>query len=238
MNDNPNIGDGGDNPAMDNNAPSSPMPLGNENGPDNPEPMNEPPMDEPESPMMDQGDGMDDNTSMGGEQDEEMKETDTKKEIQQLTGKLTQKLREYNQQENDPDLNKYVAGMVVSQAVKPLDDDDRSKVLRKINNGEYDDNQAVEEPEGMGDEPDMGDSPMAANNAPTEDIPQSGNEPPVNKPVMDKPNPMRNESKMIDEIFGDIMNGKEKEDNAIPLEDPETMRTSYRKYPFSAPKMK
>lgn len=62
-------------------------------------------------------------------------ESDPKRYIQQLTGKLSQKLRDYNESlgETDADLNKYVAGMIVKQAVKGLDDNDKKEIIHKIN---------------------------------------------------------------------------------------------------------
>lgn len=75
----------------------------------------------------------------GVEADEE---NDPKRYIQQLTGKLSQKLRDYNETLGTPDvdLNKYVAGMVVKQAVNGLDDTERGEIIKKINTDESDDN--------------------------------------------------------------------------------------------------
>lgn len=69
------------------------------------------------------------------------KETDPKKYIQQLSGKLSQELRSYNQDQNTPDtdLNKYVAGMVIPQATKAMTNDDKKDVIDKINKGVTDD---------------------------------------------------------------------------------------------------
>lgn len=86
---------------------------------------------------------------MGGEQpmdepmmDDEMgEENDPKKEIQQLSGKLSQELRNYNndQQTPDTDLNKYVAGMVIPQATKVMTSDEKAEVINKIKKGMTDD---------------------------------------------------------------------------------------------------
>lgn len=67
----------------------------------------------------------------GVEADEE---SDPKTFIQQLTGKLCQSLRKYNENQPQPDedLNKYVAGMVVAQAVKNMSPDDANEVMTKI----------------------------------------------------------------------------------------------------------
>lgn len=73
----------------------------------------------------------DTNFDPGVEADEE---TDPKRFIQQLTGKLSQSLRKYNDDNGRPDvdLDKYVAGMVVSQAIKGLSQDDVDEILDKI----------------------------------------------------------------------------------------------------------
>lgn len=73
----------------------------------------------------------DTNFDPGVEADEE---TDPKRFIQQLTGKLSQSLRKYNDDNGQPDvdLDKYVAGMVVSQAIKGLSQDDVDEILDKI----------------------------------------------------------------------------------------------------------
>lgn len=79
------------------------------------------PMDEP---MMNDG--------MGDE---------SKKEIQQLSGKLSQELMSYNQNQNEPDseLNKYVAGMIIPQATKAMSASDKDEIVKKINDGSSND---------------------------------------------------------------------------------------------------
>lgn len=82
--------------------------------------------------------------------------TDPKKYIQQLTGKLSQSLRKYNQglPTPDADLDKYVAGMIVKQAIEGLSQDDVTEILNKVKSGE-----PTEDPtNGMDGEamPDMG----------------------------------------------------------------------------------
>lgn len=61
-------------------------------------------------------------------------ETDPKKYIQQLTGKLSQTLRKYNSElpQPDVDLNKYVAGMINKQATEGLSQQDVDEILSKI----------------------------------------------------------------------------------------------------------
>lgn len=95
----------------------------------------------------------DTNFDAGVEADEE---TDPKKYIQQLTGKLSQTLNSYNNENGEPDteLGKYVLGMLVKQGTKGMDDKDRKEIIKKINtnNSEIDneddlDDTIPEEPE-------------------------------------------------------------------------------------------
>ena len=76
-----------------------------------------------------------------------------------MTGKLSQELRKYNNDQSEPDteLNKYVAGMIIPQSTKVLDGDDKEEIITKINKGETSDeddmNQDVDsENDDIGDE--------------------------------------------------------------------------------------
>lgn len=101
-----------------------------------------PPMDDQMPPVEDEGmpTDFDSNFDAGVEADEE---TDPKKYIQQLTGKLSQSLNSYNNENGEPDteLGKYVLGMLVKQGTKGMDDKDRKEIIKKINtnNSEGDD---------------------------------------------------------------------------------------------------
>lgn len=74
----------------------------------------------------------DTNFDAGVEADED---SDPKKYIQQLTGKLSQTLSTYNNENggSDTETNKYVANMLVAQVAKNLDDAERKEVIKKIN---------------------------------------------------------------------------------------------------------
>ena len=76
-------------------------------------------------------------------------ETDPKKYIQQLTGKLSQELRKYNDQQEQPDedLNKYVAGMIIPQASKSLTDKGKKDIIGKLKKTTIDDSVEEIEPE-------------------------------------------------------------------------------------------
>ena len=128
-------------------------------------------------PMGDEPNPFDSNFDAGVEANEE---TDPKKYIQQLTGKLAQTLRKYNQSSPQPDVdtNKYVAGMIIRQATENLSPEDSKEILDKVNNGEYDD-QTPPPDDGGQDQPmdnqQMGDGDMMPqdNNAPQ--MPPAGN---------------------------------------------------------------
>lgn len=68
-------------------------------------------------------------------------ETEPKKYIQQLTGKLSQELRKFNQEDNNQDneLNKYVLGMLIPQATKSMNDSDKNEIVKKIQKGNIED---------------------------------------------------------------------------------------------------
>ena len=106
------------NPPMD-MMPQEPMEMGNESMENE---MGQDPMmgDEP----------MDD---MGNENAD-----DPKKNIQRLAGELSQALRTYNdeQQSPDTDLNKYVVGMIATQAGKNMTSDEKNEIVKKIQKGE------------------------------------------------------------------------------------------------------
>lgn len=78
----------------------------------------------------------DSNFDAGVEADEE---TDPKRYIQQLTGKLSQSLNKYNdEQGNDEGLSKYVGKMILAQAAKALDDSGKKELIKAINTTESD----------------------------------------------------------------------------------------------------
>jgi hypothetical protein len=75
---------------------------------------------------------------MGNEGMEDGSEgNDAKKEIQRMTGKLSQDLRTYNDDNGDQDteLNKYVANMIVKQAAKSMTPSDVKAVVGTLNDG-------------------------------------------------------------------------------------------------------
>ena len=72
----------------------------------------------------------DNNFDAGVEADED---AEPKKYIQQLTGKLSQKLNSYNkEQDGDNELNKYVVNMIISATCKNLDEKSKKEIIKKI----------------------------------------------------------------------------------------------------------
>ena len=116
----------------------------------------------------------DTNFDAGVEADEE---TDPKRYIQQLTGKLSQSLSSYNNENGEPDteLGKYVLGMLVKQGVKGMDEKDKKEIIKKINTD---------------DSEEMGDDMMDTSDG--NEIPDENPE-----PMTDEMPPMQTESKII-----------------------------------------
>ena len=105
----------------------------------------------------------DTNFDAGVEADED---ADPQKYIQQLTGKLSQTINSYNNENGaDPGLNKYVVCMIVAATCKNLDEKAKKEVIEKINSATSDEELPDEEemggdmgdtaPEDEGGEPDM-----------------------------------------------------------------------------------
>lgn len=179
------------------------------------------PMDEPQNngdfmndmPPMDNPNNIenqfDNDFDAGVDADEE---TDPRRYIEQLTGKLSQKLNDYNQNQSQPDseLSKYVIGMIAAQATKGLSPEDKEEVLDKIENGE-----TFEEPQQQDDlnEPDNTDN--------TEDVIQMES---------------LNRTSKIDEVFQDLTN-PEKITNNIEMKRKDN-KQSFKIKPYISPNFK
>ena len=165
----------------------------------------------------------DTNFDPGVDADEEQ---DPKKFIQQLTGKLSQSLRKYNENNGQPDadLNKYVAGMITKQAMEGLSQDDANEIIDKIKADE--------------------DFSMEDDNNGNQNI-EKGNDQTMqqmdNQMSMDNDNfnqfQQPNESRIkrgykIDEIVNGVLNNIE--DNKHPYQKTDNKK-SFRKKPFSSP---
>lgn len=193
------------------------------------------PMDNQQPPMMNNGMGMpmdnvdnqpadeenpyNTNFDAGVEADEA---TDPKKYIQQLTGKLSQSLRAYNENlpQPDADLDKYVAGMIVKQAIEGLSPEDTNDILDKIKNGE------------TPSEDESGTEPV---NEPNATAPEMGGQTDGSMPMQGMGESTKRPNKQkIDEIFNQVMNNNDDDE----MQQEPITNIGYRKKPFTSPKFK
>lgn len=110
---------------------------------DNGEELNNfPPMDGDNQVSMEDENEYDSNFDAGVDADED---NDPKRYIQQLTGKLSQSLRKYQEElpTPDSDLDKYVAGMILKQTTNGLNDEDTKEILGKMNGDKSDTDESV-----------------------------------------------------------------------------------------------
>ena len=177
------------------------------------------------SPMdiNDMGDNneFDTNFDPGVEADEEQ---DPKKFIQQLTGKLSQSLRKYNENNGQPDvdLNKYVAGMITKQAMEGLSQDDADEIIDKIKADEdfsIEDGENQEIEQGTDQAVQQMDNQMPMDNGNFNQI-QQPNESTIKRGYK------------IDEIVNGVLNGNENDKHPYQKTD---NKKSFRKKPFSSP---
>ena len=178
-------------------------------------------------PMGDEGmknnNEFDTNFDPGVEADEEQ---DPKKFIQQLTGKLSQSLRKYNENNGQPDvdLSKYVAGMITKQAMEGLSQDDAEEIIDKI---KADEDFSVE---------DNGDGNQSFEQGNDQTMQQMDNQMPMddeNFNQFQQPNEsIIKRGYNIDEIVNGVLNGIE--DDKHPYQKTDNKK-SFRKKPFSSP---
>ena len=174
-----------------------------------------PPMNANQPPMGDDGMNSEFDTNFDAGVDANEQE-DPKKFIQQLTGKLSQSLRNYNKEQPQPDaeLSKYVCGMIVKQAIEGLKPEDVEDIMKKIKSDDDFDNDTPEDNQ-------------LNNNGGSEDM----------QPQTDQPEQMpmeslnRNHNQKIEEIFQDLIS-TEKEDT---IERPLKRTNSFRHKPFTSP---
>lgn len=195
-----------------------------------------PPMDNPQPQMDNQMPPMND---MGGEQgnDEQFdadfdagveadENSDPKRYIQQLAGKLSQSLRKYNEGLPNPDvdLNKYVAGMANDAAVEGLSPEDVEEIINKIKSDENSDSENQETPQ---DNVDM--SPVDNN----QDMSQNPEIPPMENKKSTKKLTENLES-YIDEIVNDIISQKPNNVNNDKIK----VNKSFKTKPYISPMFK
>ena len=160
----------------------------------------------------DMGSDFDTNFDAGVEADED---TDPKKYIQQLTGKLSQTLNTYNNENGEPDteLGKYVLGMLVKQGTKGMDEKDKKEIIKKINMNNSDDDES--------DDTEM----------PEEDLEQN-----VSDEMQMESKTIRCTKKQIFESFGVVMNDTEKLEKEPDTTITKDVVKNRRTRPFEAPK--
>lgn len=200
-----------------------------------PQPDMMPPMDNGGMPPMDNQMPMDNGgmPPMGGEDPNQFdtnfdagveanEEEDPKKYIQQLTGKLSQSLRKYNDgnQQPDVDLNKYVVGMIAKQGVKGLSPEDTEEILDKI--------QSDEEftPEG-------GEEQMPPMDNGGQDM-DGQMQPPMGQQPMPQPNESVKKvgKKKLQEMTNGVL---DKEEKVAVQQKPNKKGVSFRTKPFTSP---
>lgn len=217
---------------MPNDMPSSSPDMDNQEMPTNNFPQQDddqsmPPMEDDMNDENGNEDGMFDNDFDAGVDTNE--EDDPRKYIQQLTGKLSQTLRNYNQQQEKPDVDlcKYVAGMINKQAIKGLTPDDVDEVLKKLKSDDDEDDDSDSNEDMDFDEPENDETPDSM--TPDDEENQNGDVP------QNMPMESIERRKAIDELFQDITS--DQDDNET-LDNQQIRQKSYRKSPYLSPDFK
>ena len=196
------------------------MPLGDEMMPPmddtSTDMMNDMPDDNMMNPDEQTQSDFDTNFDAGVEADED---TDPKKYIQQLTGKLSQTLNTYNNEIGEPDveLGKYVLGMLVKQGTKGMGEDDKKEIIKKINTSNPNNEEPMGEPE-MNGENEMMDEP-------TEDDGMQMESKKINFTI-----------KQIFENFGIAIDDNNKNKKNLDTKIPSNTLKNRKTRPFEAPK--
>lgn len=139
-------------------------------------------------------------------------EEDPRTYIQQLTGKLSQSLRKYNDERSRPDsdLCKYVAGMINKQASKGLSEKDVDEILDKIRSNEdfdmEDDKEGEDTDRRKNRQEEMGDDGMTKESV--------------------------RKKRTLDELFNDMINQRDSERHQKKIS---RKSNDFRKKPFTSP---
>ena len=94
---------------------------------------------------------------------------DPKKYIEKLTGKLAQKLRDYNESSDDTDTNKFVINSLIPAAIPEMSENDAQDVIKKVkdNIGQVSDENNLDN---------QNDSQIPPEEIPSEDVTQESKE--------------------------------------------------------------
>lgn len=114
-------------------------------------------------------------------------QTDPKKYIEQLTGKLAQTLRDYNKDQSDSDLNKFVINSIIPASIPSMDNEDTKDVIDKVNDN-------IGKSNNDGSESDTSEIP---------EIQDTGNE---NGEMGVPEQPRQQNEETIDSLIGEIIN--------------------------------
>lgn len=196
--------------------------------------------------MMGGDPGMGDPNAMGGEDPNAMgndqfggnfdagveadEDSDPEEFIQQLTGKLSQSLKDYDEQNPGKlDLDKYVIGMIVKQAVKGMDEGERKKVIKKIKETPLPSDDQMEDAstEGVESDPalDGGEEPQA---------PETGGQ---EMPPMNEVRSLKITKGQFKKICESI-NSTEDDDSRRDSDYSKFVKLNKRTYPFIPPQFK
>ena len=170
------------------------------------------------------------NFDAGVEADED---TDPENYIQQLTGKLSQSLKDYDDQNPGKlDLDKYVIGMIVKQAVKGMDEGERKKVIKKIKETPLPSDDQMEDTstEGVESDPalDGGGEPQT---------PDMGGQPQGDE-QMQESRSLKMTKKQVKKLYESINASSEEDDSRRDADYSKYVKFNKRTYPFIPPQFK
>lgn len=164
------------------------------------------------------------NFDAGVEADED---TDPENFIQQLTGKLSQSLKDYDEQNpGNLDLDKYVIGMIVRQAVKGMDEGERKKVIKKIKETPLPSDDQMEDTSTEGVESD-----------PALDGDMGGEEQQQEAPQMNEIRSLKLTKKQFKKLC-EAINNTEDDDSRRDSDYSKYVKPNKRTYPFIPPQFK
>ena len=173
----------------------------------------------------------------GVEADED---TDPEKYIQQLTGKLTQVLRDFDENNGgNTDTDKFVLGMVLKQCIKNMGEDDRRDMIKKIKETPLPGEENTEEEM---DAMNPGDAPGESNGEPSEnggfgqpDIPEEGD---TNMPPMQEGRKFKMTKKQAVKLLESLNGDEDGEKNRSEKKVSNDAKVNSRTKPFIAPSFK
>ena len=170
------------------------------------------------------------NFDAGVEADED---TDPEEFIQQLTGKLSQSLKDYDEQNPGKlDLDKYVIGMIVKQAVKGMDEGERKKVIKKIKETPLPSDDQMEDTSTEGVESDP------ALDGDNEQQYQDMGGQPQGDEQMQESRSLKMTKKQVRKLYESINASSEEDDSRRDAEYSKYVKPNKRTYPFIPPQFK